>query len=278
MDEQRKQEMHPRVAALLQRKQYEQRTPEWYEVRDAMLTASDVAAALDIKPFESFKGSARKDLLKKKVLRTKFSNKFTQHGTKLEDVAKTLFEKMSGETVLDFGLLVHPEHAWLGASPDGVTTTGRAIEIKCPVTRKVVPGEVPHHYFPQVQIQMEVMDLDEVVFIQYKPDSLTWPAPGVFDVVVVKRDRDWFDEVLPALREFFDEMIQARLDAVAASPDPAATTPRKTRTTTSDCPAPCLFVPGLYTDEEITASRGSEEGPTEDESPASLVFSFVTDE
>ena len=60
-------EVHPRVAALAGRTQYEQRTPPWYEVRKCMLTASDAYAALDIPCYENFKGSTRRDLLRKKA-------------------------------------------------------------------------------------------------------------------------------------------------------------------------------------------------------------------
>lgn len=36
-----------------------------------------------------------------------------------------------GEVAWEVGLVVHPDLPWLGASPDGVTNTGRLIEIKC---------------------------------------------------------------------------------------------------------------------------------------------------
>ena len=35
-----------------------------------------------------------------------------------------------GETVYDAGLLIHKDHPWLGASPDGVCTSNILIEIK----------------------------------------------------------------------------------------------------------------------------------------------------
>ena len=59
--------LHPRVDQLLQRKQYPQRTPEWYEVRKGLMTASEAAGALGIKPFEGFKGNPREELLFKKL-------------------------------------------------------------------------------------------------------------------------------------------------------------------------------------------------------------------
>jgi putative phage-type endonuclease len=204
-------EVSPAVQRLLAQEQYQQRTPQWYAVRDTMLTASDVAAALDIKPFDSFSGSPRKELLKKKLSPTAhFSNAFTAHGNQYEDVARCIYEERSGRKVLEFGLLVHAELKWLGASPDGVTTCGRAVEIKCPMSRPIIPGHVPEHYFPQVQIVMEVADLEEAVFIQYKPSVITWPRDEEFDVTVVKRDREWFAWALPQLQAFFDEVQAAK--------------------------------------------------------------------
>jgi hypothetical protein len=53
---------------------------------------------------------------------------------------------------------------------------------------------------------MEVCDLDETKFIQYKPASITWPRDSEFVVTSVPRSREWFADVLPKLREFYEEM------------------------------------------------------------------------
>lgn len=148
--------MHPAVQRLLERPQIEQRTPAWYEARRTLLTASDAAAILGVKPFASYKGNPRDECMTKKLENKPFSNVFVRHGQKHEEEACTWMAEALGETVLEFGLLRHPTLKWLGASPDGVTLSGRAVEIKCPLRRKIVPGSVPHHYYPQLQIQMEV--------------------------------------------------------------------------------------------------------------------------
>ena len=71
----------------------------------------------------------------------------------------------------------------------------------------------------QVQVQMEVCDLDETVFIQYQPPSLTKGAPFL-DIAWVKRDREWFERSNPALKSFFDE-YQAALLTHVPTPLPA---------------------------------------------------------
>ena len=211
--------MHPRVAELLKRPQWAQRTPEWYEIRRALLTASDVAGALDIKPFKSYKGSPRADLLLKKLENKPFSNMFVAHGQKYEDEACDMMASVLGEKVVPFGLLVHPEHTWLAASPDGVTETGKCVEIKCPLRRVIVPGHCPEHYLPQVQVQMQVCGLRSTWFVQYKPAGLMPDKKPFLDITVVERDDAWFADALPKLRAFYDEYMAAR-DTFVPSPPP----------------------------------------------------------
>ena len=202
--------MHPKVVELLTRRQWAQRTPEWYEIRRTLLTASDVAGALDVKPFKSYKGSPRADLLVKKLENRPFGNMFTAHGQKYEDEARDLMAAFIGEEVIDFGLLVHPTLPWLAASPDGVTKTGKCVEIKCPLKRAIVPGEIPHHYVSQVQVQMQVCGLDSTLFVQYKPGFMNADRKPFLDITVVERDDLWFETNLPQMKSFFDEYMAAR--------------------------------------------------------------------
>jgi hypothetical protein len=106
-------------------------------------------------------------------------------------------------------LFPHPEYSWLGGSPDGITESGKLVEIKCPLKRKITP-EVPVYYMPQLQLLMEILDLDEAVFIQYKPSDITWPKPFEFVVTEVKRDREWFKTQLPIMDAFWKRVIWHR--------------------------------------------------------------------
>lgn len=204
----RRMEVHPKVKDLFSREQIPQRTEKWFQVRKTLITASEAAGALDIKPFPTYAGSPRANLLKAKrePCGKGVDNHFTRHGQQYEDEARDLYCQRTGEAAYEFGLIIHKDYPWLGCSVDGVTNTGKVVEIKCPLSRKIKPGHVPEHYMPQVQICMEVCDLDEAVFIQYKPESVTWPSPSEFDVTHVQRDRVWFTEVMPKLKAFVDEM------------------------------------------------------------------------
>jgi hypothetical protein len=104
-------------------------------MRVTVLTASDAAAALDIPPFASYKGSPRAELLKRKAqqvigITTFTGNVYTEWGQKYEDVARDIYVEQYNDPVLEFGLIPHPEYPFLAGSPDGVSLHPRAVEIK----------------------------------------------------------------------------------------------------------------------------------------------------
>jgi hypothetical protein len=98
---------------------------------------------------------------------------------------------------------------WLGGSPDGITESGKLLEIKCPLRRKIT-DEVPEHYMPQLQLLMEILNLEECDFIQYKPEEITWPNPAEFMVTHVTRSREWFQEQLPVMDAFWKKVLWHR--------------------------------------------------------------------
>jgi putative phage-type endonuclease len=163
-----------------------------------MLTASDVAAALGVNPYES-----RTDLLYKKCgFKRPQSTIWTDYGTRLESEARDKYCAVTGETVFEIGLQAHRDYPWLGGSPDGITDSGKLIEIKCPPKREIT-STVPKYYVPQVQILMEIFELEECDFIQYKPNEK-------FEITRVTRDRKWFHESLPILEQFWNDVTERR--------------------------------------------------------------------
>ncbi len=140
--------------------QPEQRSPEWYEFRETMLTASDFGYVLD-------PTSSKYDgVLKKKVgFEVKIEGAAIDHGKKYEDVAIQIYEKRNNTKVLPFGCIRHPMFSFLGASPDGITAEGVMVEIKCPFSR-VIDGNPPEMYWCQVQGQLEVCDLERCDFLE----------------------------------------------------------------------------------------------------------------
>ena len=153
--------MHPNVKVLIEREYDAQKSEAWLKLRGNMLTASDAATAIGKNKYETPEGL----LLKKCGLGEKFTgNAATRHGEKYEDEARIIYEQRHGEVVHEIGLCPHPEHSWLGGSPDGVSESGKLVEIKCPPQRAIIPGEVPEHYMPQLQLCMEILDLESADF------------------------------------------------------------------------------------------------------------------
>ena len=169
--------MHPIVSKLLDTSFDEQRSAEWFEMRGNMLTASDLAAALGCNFFKH----PETLILEKCGLMKKFEgNEHTQRGIRLEPFVRDLYEKTCDKKVHEFGLLVHPEHKWLGGSPDGITEDGILIEIKCP---KKISSKVPEYYMPQIQLLLEIIGLEECDFIQYNEEK------ELLKIIRVQRDQ-----------------------------------------------------------------------------------------
>ena len=113
-----------------------------------MITCSDIASVVGLNPYTS-----RNQVFKKKTGQSKpfRGNIATRRGTALEPVALAAYESKMKTKVWphDLGLMQHREYATIGGSPDGVTLGGTLVEIKCPLTRRIIPGTIPEYYVPQ---------------------------------------------------------------------------------------------------------------------------------
>lgn len=152
------------VSKLLTIGKVDQRTVEWYKMRMSMITASDLASAIGEGHFNK-----KEDIILKKCGKgPEFKgNVYTEWGVKYENVATRLYEISNKTTIYEFGVLQHPKYLFLGASPDGITPNGIMLEIKCPYSRKIT-GVVPHHYWIQIQGQLEVCNLTFCDFLECK--------------------------------------------------------------------------------------------------------------
>lgn len=152
-----------------------QRSKEWFEMRDKMITASDGGTIVGVNPYEQ-----PFSFITKKVFGKPFeTNIDCYHGKKYEQVATSIYEYRMNVKVKEFGLCQHPKYSFLGASPDGIVSeyklktkdgrtwdeidaeailidkiedkhefiehhciktkfVGRMLEIKCPFRRKIL--------------------------------------------------------------------------------------------------------------------------------------------
>ncbi len=159
-----KDRMQQQLEKLLKLPKIEQKTKEWYDARNNLITASDFAQALGQGKFGS-----QKQLIEKKVCvdaeYKPLKNIFFEWGNLFEPVACDVYSAMKNTIVHDFGLLRHPRHLFFGASPDGITKDGVMLEIKCPFKRKIT-GEIPLQYYYQIQGQLDVCELRECDYFE----------------------------------------------------------------------------------------------------------------
>lgn len=142
----------------------EQRSPEWYNIRNNLITASDMGQALGVGKF----GNVRDFYVKKSGYEIDDFPSFPalQWGVKYEPVATELYEIRQCTKVHEFGLIQHPNIPFFGASPDGITRQGIMLEIKCPYSRKIDGSQIIDQYYYQMQGQLEVCDLDVCDFLE----------------------------------------------------------------------------------------------------------------
>ena len=186
----------PRVERLLIVNHHmpEQRTKEWYDYRSGIMTASPGGCYIFVSEYEyelSKKGIICIDLkgkpIQKKHIGTKrcncfpgwkqqveikcigqktwASNRHTRHGVKSEPIITAIYERKTGQMVLEVGIMPHRSIDWIGASPDGIRLDGIMVEIKAP-TRDYLTEMPVMQYWIQMQLQMEVCDLDECDFVE----------------------------------------------------------------------------------------------------------------
>ena len=140
-----------------------QRTPEWFQARQTMTSASDFGQALNKGQY----GNQRDFLIKKITGKSKeIAYKAPLFwGVRYEDPAIEIYSKRNRVKVFEFGLIKHPEIKHFGASPDGISELGIMLEIKCPFKRKI-DGKILEQYYYQIQGQLEVCNLNECDFLE----------------------------------------------------------------------------------------------------------------
>ncbi len=205
---------HPQVEKLKSIPQFEQRSVEWFEQRNNAITASDIPTVLNEnkykKPWALLVDKCNSNP------KPFVGNQATRWGTYYEDIAIEKYSLIKNKVVLSFGLLIHPEYPWLGGSPDGITTDGVLLEVKCPLHRPIIQGEIPHHYLSQILLNLEICDLEIGHFIEYAPGSSD--EDYTINIVEVKRDREWFARELPNMKKFWDDVLYYRENGINTHP------------------------------------------------------------
>jgi len=199
-------------------KRIKQKSNEWFDARNKVITASDVSSILEVNPFTS----------KYEVLQNKISPQdpvesiATKWGEFHEPLARDFYETMplfEGERrVHEVGLVCHPKYKWLAASPDGIVESLEPssknrwwlLEIKCPFNRefKNKGHKIPSYIWIQIQIQMEVCNLPSCHLLQCKYSKIEDTSHLLNRrITTIHRDENWFNNTaLPKLLEFWNLM------------------------------------------------------------------------
>src|SRR3989344_7022321 len=219
-----------RVERLVLFNNEDQKSEQWLKKRHNMITASDIGTILDINPFMT-----KRQLLIKKCNPICYdTNEFTLWGDLFEPIARDIYCRMFlVDRVYETGCIPHGKYGWLGASPDGILSSGKLLEIKCPKKRKIRTDDYPYMYWIQMQIQMECCNLNECdlfqcQFYQYldkdeylndittmnkgyiKSKNLYWKLES-FSINTIIRDTKWFLKNVNILQDFWKTVIHYRL-------------------------------------------------------------------
>ena len=149
----------------------EQCSKEWYETRKNILTASDTHNAI----------LKNKSLIKNKALETINYIKCDAMtwGKNFEPIANNIYSiENDNVKIFEFGIIkaidIDPNTniPFYGASPDGITSNGIMLEIKCPYSRKIKENYIKPDYMDQVQGQMAVCKLKECDFAEFEFEKI----------------------------------------------------------------------------------------------------------
>lgn len=177
----------------------QQNTPEWIELRQSKIGASDAPIIMGVSPWKKPNELWEEKLGFKK---SSFNSDAMQRGHQLEPVARAMCEKYF-ECALYPVIGIHDENDWAMASFDAYNENGLIVEIKCPGKvdhQTALDGKIPDKYYPQLQHQMYVANCIDMYYCSFD---------GVNCVYVhVKRNDQYIDQMIQKELEFYQCMIQ----------------------------------------------------------------------
>jgi putative phage-type endonuclease len=176
-----------------------QQSDEWLEWRRDKVGASDAPAIMGVSPwYTPYQLWAEKLQLTAPRQRTARQDR----GLNLEDEARQEFERLLDTFVLP-QVVVSSKYPWMIASLDGIDIDRKiVVEIKCPGQEdhfSALSGKIPAKYYPQLQHQLAVCELDMIYYFSYDGEN------GV--VMDCYRDDSYIKNLITA-EEIFWEQLQ----------------------------------------------------------------------
>lgn len=189
----------------------EQGTEEWHELRRGKVTASNFSKVLakgrggaESKTKRSYMLQLAAEHLTGAPQET-YTNAAMEWGSECEPAARAAYVIESGNPVEEVTFIERSE--FVGVSPDGLVLGDGLLEIKSPNTTtqidRVLCGEFPTEYKPQVQGQLWVSERDWCDFVSFDPRI---NGPAEYFKVRVHRDDEYIKKLAEAVDVFVDEL------------------------------------------------------------------------
>lgn len=157
----------------------EQRTPEWYTMRNGMVTGSRVCDVVAKLKKGGYAACRHNYLMEVAVSRLTglapdhFVTPAMQWGIDNEQFARAAYEMERDCMVEPVGFAMHPRIDWFGASPDGLVGKDGVLELKCPTSDThlsyIMAGTVPEDYAPQMLAEMACTERTWCDFASFDP-------------------------------------------------------------------------------------------------------------
>ena len=191
----------------------EQGSEEWLKARLGIPTATgfgNIVTATGKKSSGQIKYMA--ELIEEIILGLQdntFKSNFMERGNQLEPLARSAYEFITGNNVIQVGGVYLDEHKEVMVSPDGlIPELKKGLELKCPKMsthiRYLLEGGVPAEYIVQVQANLWVTGYDTWDFVSYCPE---YQKQTIY-LYTAKRDE--------VLMKAFDKLIPQFLNTLRA--------------------------------------------------------------
>ena len=196
----------------------DQRSDEWVEWRSAGLGGSDAPVIMGASPYQTAEELLEK---KKKQLRagkwktkrqgglSDGKNAAMARGVRLEPTARQLYTDLTGIRCRPV-CVIHDDRDWQRGSLDGLSMDDKIVQEFKAVNKYdhavAVGGQVPPHYWPQVQHLLSVTGLDLLHYWSYS-ESTTFCRSERAALVVVRSDPVYLKELVARETEFWDSVL-----------------------------------------------------------------------
>ncbi len=177
--------------------------------RKGRITGSRVGAILGLNPWATPESVMRDMVREYHGAPSEFTgNAATAYGSFHEQFALQDLQEILGKEIKECGdnevFSIHPQHDWLGATPDGrVGPFG--VEIKCPYSKRddIEPSfksaKEQMHYYAQMQYEMACAGTEMVYFFQW--------SKNCHIVEQVHLDQKFIDETMGILEDFYNRYL-----------------------------------------------------------------------